>query len=578
MTTSSLDEEKKNALVEESEGSQDQVFIESNAGDGTRREDQYVTGYKLVLCCISLLLCLFLVAIGQTIVVTIITQIGNRFDGFDKINWLSSGFLLAVAVFTSTWGKLSIVIGRKPTLSIAIVLFELGSLVCALSTNMNMLIGGRVLAGIGGGGIQSLVFVILSEIVPIQYRAFGMMVLSLTTSSASVLGPLIGGALSKVDWRWCFYINLPIGGVAFVFLQLAFHPPPPQGRIRDKFKTLDYMGTVLVCCGSVLLLLGLSFGSTGEFEWNSSAVIACFILGGIFCILFCVWNFKYSKYPLIPPDIIQILSLDASVLAASAMFGYLFSNQIYLSVFFQTVQDMDGWHSGLHLLPMIIASVLSSVIGGFLFQKFRYIKPFSIFAAVCGVVGNSILVLLGVDSHLGKIIGLLILPGVSTGMQVQSTALLVQISAPKSPGSMIMATTFYNFARTMGGAIATDLATLTYSESLKSILRKAVRNEKNPQILEELSTVDLTKLISNTAILPSLTPETQFFLKTQILKSIRNVFHLGTALAAICLIATFFQSNARLPKKSKGADDKELNEKEKSGSSSSHGSDDENKA
>ncbi|KAK6203436.1 major facilitator superfamily domain-containing protein [Scheffersomyces amazonensis] len=532
----------------------DEVFIESNAGDGTRREDQYVKGYKLVITVISLLLTIFITAIDQTIVVTILSEIGDAFNGFDKINWLSSGFLLSVAVFTTVWGKFSIIIGRKIALSIAIVLFEIGSLICALSTSMNMLIVGRVVAGIGGGGVQSLVFIVISEIIPIEYRNFGMILLSVNFSTASVIGPLIGGLLSKISWRWCFYINLPIGGVALLFLQWAFNPPRPKGNILKKLKTIDYLGATLLCAACVLVLLGLSFGSSSQFSWDSAQVICCFVIGGIMSIAFCVWNFKYSKYPLISLDLVQSLACDASVLVITTTYSYLIMNQLYLSIYFQVILGYDGWHSGIHLLPMIISSVIASIIGGVTLRKVRIVKPFSILAAIFGLVGNTILLLLKVDSTLGQIIGLLILPGLSTGLQMQSTVMLMQLSVPKSEGSTIMGTTFFNFGRSMGGATGADLATLTYNESLKAILRKAISNETNPQILYDLSKVNLSELMVNTSLIKTLNPVTQAFIKDQVMKAIRNVYHLAAGIGALCVIFSLFQSNQRVPKKSKGAD------------------------
>ena len=139
-----------------SEDSEKKVFVEADAGDGTNREEHHLHGTQLMMCILSVFLCLFLFALDQTIVATILTTVGNKFDGFDRIGWLSSGFLLSTAVLVPSWGKVAMVFGRKITMYAAILIFEAGSLMCALSNNMNTLIGGRVLAGVGGGGVQSL--------------------------------------------------------------------------------------------------------------------------------------------------------------------------------------------------------------------------------------------------------------------------------------------------------------------------------------------------------------------------------------------------------------------------------------
>ncbi|KAK6464183.1 major facilitator superfamily domain-containing protein [Scheffersomyces coipomensis] len=540
----------------------DEVFIESNAGDGTRREEQYVTGYKLVICIVSLLLAMFLTTLDQTIVVTIISTIGNKFDAFDKINWLSSGFLLAMCVVTTIWGRISIIVGRKLTLSVAIILFEAGSLICALATSMNMLIGGRVLAGIGGGGIQSLVYAIISEILPVQQRTFGMILIALTYSTASVIGPLVGGALSKITWRWCFYINLPVGGIAFAFLQYAFNPPRPKGKILVKFKTIDFIGVAMLAIGLVLFLLALSFGSSTQFKWGSAAVICTLIFGVLFLVIFFVWNLRFSQYPLLAPDIITDFYCIISVLTVTTTFGFLFINQLYYSVYFQVIHGYDPWNSGLHLLPSIIASVTTSILCGAIFPRARSIKPFSILAGVFGVVGNAILTFLDVNSSLGQIIGFLILPGIASGMQMQSCIMLFTLSLPKTPGSTIMGTTFFTFGTSIGGSIGANLATLTYTESLKSILTSAMKSETNQAILEELSSVNINTILVNTSLIKELTPETQYFIKTLVMKAIRNVYHLGAGLAAIALIASLFQNNKAIPKESKSSDEVELKSKQ----------------
>lgn len=520
-------------------------FMESDAGDGTKREDQYLSGVKLGTCIAAVVLCLFIVALDQTIVAAILTTVGNDFNGFDKIGWLTSGFMLTMCVLAMVWGKISIIFGRKYSMFAAILIFEGGSLMCALSPNMNTLIGGRVLAGVGGGGIQSLAFVIVSEIVPLARRPMVIACFGCTFAVASVLGPLIGGAFTAhVTWRWAFYINLPIGGVASIFLFFTFNPPKPRGSLREKLQMIDYAGVTLMAAGLVLVLLGLTFGGA-DYPWRSAAVICCFTIGGLICIAFCVWNFKYSKIPTIPADIVKTIPVDASVLALTFAFGYFLACILYISVYFQVDRGKDAWHSGIDLLPFIIPVVITSIVSGILIQKTRFIKPFLVAGGIIGPIACGVLSLLKVDSPSSMTIGILIPVGVSIGLQMQSSILSAQVAAPKTPGGTILTTAFVNFGRALGGAIGGDLAQTTFTSSFSNIFPKALAAD--PAMRESLASVNAAALSTSTEIIESLPLDVQIFVKEQMMKSLRNVYYMGVGFAALALISGLFATNARLP-------------------------------
>ncbi len=270
-------------------------FFESNAGDGTTVFDQYLHGFPLYMCLGSCFASLFLIGLDQTIVITILEEVGNKFNGYNKMGWISAGYMLSMAVFAATWGKMSIIFGRKWSLLLAIVLFEAGSLMCALANDIDVLIGGRILAGIGGGGIQTLVFIVSSELTPINQRPLVFVILGLSFACSSVTGPLIGGAFTlHASWRWYFYINLPIGGLAGGLLTIFFSPPKAKGSLREKLKLIDYPGTFLLTSGVVIFLLALTFGGV-EFVWNSGAIISMFIIGGVLLILFCAGILNIQK-------------------------------------------------------------------------------------------------------------------------------------------------------------------------------------------------------------------------------------------------------------------------------------------
>ncbi|CDK28475.1 unnamed protein product [Kuraishia capsulata CBS 1993] len=563
MSDISIHSEKAKELSVDEEAAaaaQKKIFEESNAGDGTHREDHYLHGTQLWICVVALFLCMFLVALDQTIVATILQVVGNHFNAESKVAWIATGFSFSMAVFIQIWGNISIAIGRRYCLFLAVALFEIGSLICALSNSMNMLIGGRVIAGFGGGGIQSLVMVIITEIVPIEKRPIAMSGFAVTFAIASVLGPLVGGAFTtNVSWRWCFYINLPIGAVAAVVVFFVFHPPKPMGKILPKLKIIDWIGFFLMVSGFTLFLLAITFGGN-EFPWKSAAVILCFILGGLLIGAFCLWNFKYSKHPLIPAEIIKVGTIDIACVGMFFVFGYFMSAILYVSLYFQVVKGYDALDSGVSLLPTILPVVISSMATGIATTKTGHIKPFTILGGLLGPLGTGLLCLLNVHSGVSQRIGCQIVLGLSTGIMMQPFILHIQMAAPKTPGSSIIATTLFNFSRNLGAAVGSDLSQLVYTSTLSA--KMAALKGTPAYYSAGLDKYDLDALINDTAQLKKLAEPAKEIVLNVFMAAFKNIFYMSIGFASIAFVSTLFMPNHRLPKKSKGVVEEKSDESE----------------
>lgn len=525
------------------------IYKESAAGDGTNREDQYLHGWPLILCFISLFLCLFLVALDQTIVSTILSTVGNKFHAYDRVGWLLSGFLLALSVFIQPFGTISIIIGRKWAMIFGIILFEAGSLLCALAPTMNTLIGGRVLAGIGAAGIQSLVFVITSEIVIINKRPIALAIISCCFAVSSVLGPLIGGAFTEnVTWRWAFYINLPIGGVALVFFFLTFNPPRGTIDVKKELLRYDYVGTVLLIAWCVLLLLALTWPGQG-YTWGSAPVIACFVALGVLCGVWAAWNFKFCKKPLLPGNIILHSGVLTAVGSVAGTFSFFIVLMVFLPIYFQVIRDRSALSAGLHLLPTIVAVVISSTFSAIIIQKLRHVKIFAVLSGILTPIGAGMLTLLDVDSSFAKQVGLLIIAGVGIGLMFQPATMAAQMSAPDIPGSIIIVTAFSSFYRALFSALSATLGDSVYTASLNNVYKERIGGALSSILAELLKHgISAESLQASNTIIKSLTPEAERFIKQILMKAIRNVFYMGIGFAFLGTVASVFVSNKKLPK------------------------------
>ncbi|ODV81672.1 MDR transporter [Suhomyces tanzawaensis NRRL Y-17324] len=527
-----------------------QKYYESNAGDGSRATDQHHSGLPLALTLISCVASLFIVALDQTIGSIIITEVGERFHSFEKVGWLTTAFILPLATLYPSYGKLSIALGRKVLVMIGIVVFMVGLLVCGMASSMNMLIGGRAVQGVGAGAVQSMVGVIMTESVPISKRALAYTLIGVTFSVASVLGPFVGGALaSKVSWRWCFYINLPIGGLALTLFFFGFNPPKPVGSVREKLAKIDYVGTFFLTAGLVLFLLGLSFGGV-EFPWKSAAVICCLVLGPVLMAIFMVWNFRFAKNPIILTELLVIPQIIAACISASFNFAFFMVYIVFLSIYFQVIFNASAYQSGIDMLPLVIVVSVSSMLNGVYIKFTRDVKSTMVFSGILAPIGGGLLLLLSDHSPVRDRIGLLIISGFSVGLQFQSSMLAAQLMAPPDvEGSLILVTILLNFLKSTLSTIAISVAQLLFQNTGATYLADTI-NSLDPSSLDYqiLSKIPPKAILSSPRLINLFPPSTRQLVIRQFMRALKNTFYFGLGLACVSFVASVFCTNRRIPK------------------------------
>ncbi|KAK9414652.1 putative HC-toxin efflux carrier TOXA [Seiridium unicorne] len=371
-------------------------------------EPMYPTGFRLVLIAGASIMGVFLISLDQTILGTAIPRITDEFGGLSDVSWYSAAYFMTFGGLEASWGKAFKYFDIKWTFVFAMFIFEIGSLLCGVAPNSNTLIGGRVIAGVGAAGISVGGVSIISFSVPPRLRPAVMGSTGLTYGLAAVLGPLIGVG----GWRWCFYINLPIGGLAMVILLLFFQLPaagkPPAVGLKTKLLHLDPVGVMLTMGAIICFILGLQdAGST--LPWNDSRVIGLLVGFVALSAALVFWSIYLDEYAMMIPRLFKMRTLWSVCPYQLFYMGDLMVLMYYLPIYFQSIKGANPIQSGVDILPTVISVGILCILGGVVVAKTGRPVPLMFVSAAIATVGCGLLYTLDIDTSTDKWIGYQIL-------------------------------------------------------------------------------------------------------------------------------------------------------------------------
>jgi MFS transporter, DHA2 family, glioxin efflux transporter len=441
-----------------------------NPDDAT--PDEYPSGSRLVFIVFALVLSIFLVSLDLTIVATAVPKITDEFHGLDDVSWYSAAFFMTIGGFQSAWGKAFKYFPLKTSFLVSIFIFELGSLICGVAPSSTALIVGRAIAGLGAAGIGSGTYTIIAFSAGPKRRPMFTGIIGTSYGIAAVVGPLIGGVLAdKVTWRWCFYINLPMGAIAAFIILLFFKTPsaaqPKSASLREKLLQMDPVGVTLVMGAVICYILALHYGGL-TYAWNSSQVVG--LLVGFVALLaaFTTWEWCQEDRAMVPFRL-----AGNRVYLVSSVFSFFFSGAYfliiyYLPIYFQSIGNVSPEMSGVRNLPLILTVTISMLASGAYISITGIVSPIIVIGAGIGTVCTGLLYTLNIGSGEREWIGYQIVGGVGWGIASQIPIITVQATA--TAADLAEVTAILLFFQTVGGSFMVSAAQAAFVNVLIEVL------------------------------------------------------------------------------------------------------------
>ncbi|KAJ5090236.1 Major facilitator superfamily domain general substrate transporter [Penicillium argentinense] len=403
-----------------------QIFEQKNSSEsevessGKNAADFELTGLQLFIVIFGLALAIFHMSLDSSILATAIPRITSQFNSTSDIGWYGSAYSFAMCALQPTSGKLLASFNLKWTFISCIAVFELGSLLCALSINSPMLIIGRAIAGAGAAGCLTGAFCIVAVSLPLEKRPVYIGILQSTYGVAAIIGPILGGVFTEhATWRWCFWINLPIGALTIFILVFFFKPPTQDSTSRppilERLEGLDMFGLILFAPAIIMILLAVQWGGT-TYPWKSGTVIGLFVGGIGLGLVFALWQVYRGDRAMIPPRLVTERTMFFACSTEFFAMGAVFISIYYLPEWFQVIKGASPTKSGLMYLPLALSDVLSATLTGASLKYLGYPNPYMILGTVLMSVATGLFSTFTMTTNHNLWIPFQVLQGLGVGM------------------------------------------------------------------------------------------------------------------------------------------------------------------
>lgn len=489
-------------------------------------EQIHFTHRQIMVVYSGLMLGMLLASLDQTIVSTALPTIVGDLGGLNHYTWVVIAYILTSTISMPLYGKLGDLYGRKRLFQFAIVIFLIGSALCGLSQNMLELIGFRGLQGLGAGGLMVGAMAIIGDIVPPRERGRYQGYIGGVFAVSSIAGPLLGGFfVDNLSWRWVFYVNLPVGALAFFVIGAVLHLP--KRRVVHK---IDALGAALLSLGAIALTLALTLGGT-EWAWSSTPSIGLFVAGPVLIALFVLQE-HYAAEPIIPLHLFRNAIFNASSGAGFIVGLAMFGSIVYLPLYLQIVHGVGATSSGLRLLPMMASMLVTSIVSGRTISRVGRYKVFPVMGMAVTTVGIVLLARLGPSTSSLRLSLDMVVLGAGMGMVMQVLVLAVQNAVEYR--DLGVATSSSTFFRSMGSVFGLAIFGTIFANKLAYWMPRLISKQQ----LSLVAGKDLLHM--KPAQLRALPPQVHQGLIDSFSNSIHSVFLWAIPFAAAGFLITLF--------------------------------------
>ncbi|KAJ1900678.1 hypothetical protein LPJ66_001305 [Kickxella alabastrina] len=427
---------------------------------------------------------MYMVCSAETIFNQLLSPLKDNFKSNIYAQWMEASFLLTCVMVQPVWVKLAERFGRKWPLLASIVVFMVFSIMVGGARTMGALCVGRALQGVGGAGMMPLALVVLTDVLTAGQRAVWMGALGAVIIASKWSGPVVGALLlqsgSGNRWRWAGYINLPLGAVALVILYASLRDIPgpirraEEGEKLRRLREFDFLGTLVWLGGSLMILLGLSWGGN-EYPWRSATVVCLFVFGFLAIILFGVIEWRWAKWPIIPLTVLRrsrtVIALLASFLIGICMYGMI----MFVPVYYMMVVGESPVESACHILWFVLGGCLGSLLAGSLVSVRggrTFYREWAVLGCLLMTVGYGVLYTWPLAaSATVRHAGFQVLVGLGLGLCMQQVLLAAQAGIPADEISTV--TTLVDYARTLGGMIGLVIGEVILKDKMFSTVAAA---------------------------------------------------------------------------------------------------------